>query len=179
MHTCSRMQDTEWAGHTKVVFDLSASCREGAANRGRSSSVGMKGGTGVSELVFSANFEGGNLAKVTQVGKTEYDILLSPDTETSRHMQWFYFKVSNVQKGINYKLNLVNMSKSKSLYNKGLQPLTYSEQRLVHERLGWSRSCQDIAYYKSSIYYRKRSRTPFRTLTFTYTGEYNGDKVHD
>ena len=61
------MQDTEWGGHAKVVFDYSASCREGAANKGKSSNVGMKGGAGGSELVFSANFEGGNLAKVTQV----------------------------------------------------------------------------------------------------------------
>ena len=34
-------------------------------------------------------------------------------------------------------------------------------------------------HLQSSIYYRKRSRTPFRTPTFTYTDEYNGDKVYD
>jgi hypothetical protein len=42
-------------------------------------------------------------------------------------------QVSNLHKGIEYKLNLVNMTKSKSLYNKGLRPLTYSEQRLANE----------------------------------------------
>ena len=36
--------------------------------------------------------------------------------------------------------------------------------------MGWKRSGHDIAYFKSSLYYRNRSRTPFRTLTFTYTG---------
>ena len=45
----------------------------------------------------------------------------------------FACQVSNLHKGVDYKLNLVNMTKSKSLYNKGLRPLTYSEQRLVHE----------------------------------------------
>jgi len=63
------------------------------------------------------------------------------------------------------------------LYNEGLRPLTYSKKRLAQKGLGWVRSCKDIAYYKSSLYYRKLSKVPFRTLTFTYTGEYNSDTV--
>jgi len=50
-------------------------------------------------------------------------------------------------------------------------------QRLAKEGVGWKRSGEDIAYYKSSLYYRSQSRTPFRTLTFSYKGEYKGDEV--
>eukprot|EP00960_Hanusia_phi_P043713 756211-Hanusia_phi.AAC.7 len=131
-----------------------------------------------SQLRFSSNFESGNLRRVTQVGTCEYDIQLEPDTNSNRHMQWYYFKVSNVQKGISYKFNIVNMCKSKSLYNYGLRPLRYSECNAKEKQLGWERSCKEIAYYKSGLYYRSYSRIPFRTLTFTYVGEYNDDEVY-
>ena len=52
-----------------------------------------------------------------------------------------------------------------------------SMQRVAKEGVGWKRSGEDIAYYKSSLYYRSQSRTPFRTLTFSYTGEYKEDEV--
>mmetsp|Transcript_50943 Transcript_50943/g.159167 ORF Transcript_50943/g.159167 Transcript_50943/m.159167 type:complete len:946 (-) Transcript_50943:252-3089(-) len=129
-------------------------------------------------LRFSSSFESGNLRRVTQVGVYEYDIQLEPDTNSNRHMQWFYFQVSNVQKGVSYKFNIVNMCKSKSLYNYGLRPLRYSECHAKSVQLGWERSCKEIAYYKSGLYYRSHSRIPFRTLTFTYVGEYDDDTVY-
>ena len=67
------------------------------------------------------------------MGLHEYDVQLCPDTNTCRHMQWFYFRVAGMRPGTPYKLNIVNLCKRESLYNHGLRPLTYSEKRvLIH-----------------------------------------------
>eukprot|EP00976_Prorocentrum_cordatum_P014318 286313-Prorocentrum_minimum.AAC.1 len=53
---------------------------------------------------------------VLQVYDHEYDLILRPDINTRGHTQWFYFSVSNTRKGIPYKLNIINMVKSDSLF---------------------------------------------------------------
>jgi len=63
--------------------------------------------------------------------------MLAPDTHTKRHMQWFYFRVSNVEPGVKYKFNLVNLCKSKSLYNNGLRPLSYRWNISLCTLLAW------------------------------------------
>jgi hypothetical protein len=40
--------------------------------------------------------------------------------------QWFYFSVSNLIPGKNYTLNIVNFTKSDSLFNYGMAPAVYS-----------------------------------------------------
>ena len=44
----------------------------------------------------------------------EYDLYLKIDTNTKGHCQWFYFTVFTTNSG-NFKLNVVNMVKSKSV----------------------------------------------------------------
>jgi len=44
-------------------------------------------------LHFFSNFESANLRQAVQVGALEYDLLLATDTNTRRHVQWFYFRV--------------------------------------------------------------------------------------
>ena len=67
------------------------------------------------------------------MGPFEFDLQLCPDTNTCRHMQWFYFKMAGMRPGVPYKLNIVNLCKRESLYNHGLRPLIYSEKRvLIH-----------------------------------------------
>ena len=178
-HEMSRFSDAEFFGK-RTVYERRLTKRKADDGRPGVDSQDPdkpKPGFPQDSLVFSAEFEGGNLYKVTQVGKDEYDLLLAPDTGTSRHMQWFYFRIANVRQGSQYKFNIVNMCKKQSLYNCGLRPLTYSDQRLLQTGVGWVRSCYDIAYFRSSLYYRQQSGIPFRTLTFTYTGEFDGDSV--
>ena len=50
-------------------------------------------------LQFDSNFECGNLGKVIAVSEEEYDLYLNPDTNTKDRCQWFYFSVTNTQKG--------------------------------------------------------------------------------
>jgi hypothetical protein len=45
-------------------------------------------------LSFDSSFESGNLDRVVMVGSHEYDLFMRQDTNSRRHHQWFYFKVS-------------------------------------------------------------------------------------
>lgn len=63
--------------------------------------------------------------------KYEYDLILKPDINTSGHTQWFYFCVQNTRRGQKYKFNIINLLKSDSLYNQGMQPVVYSKRGQV------------------------------------------------
>ena len=76
-------------------------------------------------LEFDSVFESGNLAIAVKVSNTEYNCLLQNDINTNGHTQWFYFKVKgHFKKKTTVKFNLVNMYKSKSLYQYGMKVLT-------------------------------------------------------
>ncbi len=49
-------------------------------------------------LFFESRFESGNLRRATATGEFEYDLLLQTDLYTSKHTQWFYFRVGNTRK---------------------------------------------------------------------------------
>lgn len=52
-------------------------------------------------------------------GPHEYTLVLKPDLYSKRHVQWFYFRVSNMDTKPIYTFHIVNFEKSKSLYSKG------------------------------------------------------------
>ena len=87
----------------------------------------------------------------------------------------FYFRASGLPRGTACKLNVVNLCKRDSLYNRGLRPLVYSEGRARTEGVGWVRGCERVAYFPSLIHQRQLPTggggggAAFRTLTFTYT----------
>jgi len=70
-----------------------------------------------STLIFESRFESGNLRRAVQVAENEYDLILKYDYGTTVYTQWFYFKISNVRRGVNYKFNIINLIKSDSSYN--------------------------------------------------------------
>ena len=80
-------------------------------------------------LVFESRFESGNLQLARKVSDNEYDLVLQNDINSKGHTQWFYFRVTNVKKGLKVKFNMLNMIKSKSLYNDGMKVLIYSEKK--------------------------------------------------
>lgn len=55
------------------------------------------------DLVFESRFESGNLAKAIKITTVYYELYLRPDLYTNKHTQWFYFRVTNVKKGITYR----------------------------------------------------------------------------
>uniref|UniRef100_A0A8C4QDU9 ATP/GTP binding protein 1 n=1 Tax=Eptatretus burgeri TaxID=7764 RepID=A0A8C4QDU9_EPTBU len=99
-------------------------------------------------LIFSSKFESGNLRKAIQIRKHEYDLITNSDINTTRHHLWFYFKVSNMECNVPYRLNLVNCEKVNSQFNFGMQPVMYSMQNALQEQQGWTRIGTDICYYR-------------------------------
>jgi hypothetical protein len=79
-------------------------------------------------FTFISEFESGNLFCVFKVNEHEYDLLLQNDINSKGNTQWFYFQMINIPANTNIKLNIVNMMKSDSLFNYGMQPCVYSTQ---------------------------------------------------
>ncbi|CAD7956013.1 unnamed protein product [Amoebophrya sp. A25] len=128
-----------------------------------------------STLVFESRFEGGNLRRVVQVSETEYDLVLNPDYNTMSHAQWFYFRVTNTRKDVDYRLNLINMVKPTSLYNEGMCPLVYSVRDAEERGVGWIRGGRDCAYYQNGI---AKRRGVYYTLTFRIQFNHEKDTVY-
>jgi hypothetical protein len=51
--------------------------------------------------------------------------VLSPDISSKRHVQWFYFAVSNMRAGVLYTFHIVNFVKKYSMFQFGMKPLCY------------------------------------------------------
>ena len=125
------------------------------------------------ELVFDARFESGNLEKAVAMGESEYNLTLREDSNSRGHTQWYYFAIGHMQKGKNYRFNIVNLEKPGSLYNDGMLPLLYSKRRADDENVGWRRVGTDVGYYKGS---EKRSNGKYYyTATFTVSFPHDKD----
>ncbi len=127
-------------------------------------------------LQFESRFESGNLGQAYRVGDNEYDLYLSPDTNTKGHTQWYYFSVSNTRKGASVKVNIVNLMKPDSLYNYGMRPLSLSTTILASDGVGWRRSGRGICYYNNGT--KRRSSLSYYTLTFTHDFTHDHDTVY-
>ncbi|XP_021270827.1 cytosolic carboxypeptidase 3 isoform X3 [Numida meleagris] len=124
-------------------------------------------------LIFEARFESGNLQKVVKVrNEFEYQLTLRTDLYTSRHVQWFYFQVSNTQAGMPYRFTIVNFTKRSSLYSHGLRPLLYSEVDAKKHNIGWRRTGNEIKYYKNNVSEHGRQ---YFSLTWTFQFPHDRD----
>ncbi|XP_041436090.1 cytosolic carboxypeptidase 1-like isoform X2 [Xenopus laevis] len=131
-------------------------------------------------LKFNSKFESGNLRKVIQIRKNEYDLTLNSDINSNHYHQWFYFEVSSMRPGVAYRFNIINCEKSNSQFNYGMQPLMYSVQEALASRPWWYRVGTDICYYKnhfsrSSLATGGQKGKSYYTLTFTVTFEHKDD----
>jgi hypothetical protein len=57
---------------------------------------------------------------------TEYDLILQNDLNSKGNTQWFYFTVVNLPQNVEITFNIVNLLKSDSLFNYGMQPVVLS-----------------------------------------------------
>ena len=59
------------------------------------------------------------IKNILQANGHEYDLVLMPDINSSRHHQWFYFEVTNMEANKSYIFNIVNCEKHASQFNYG------------------------------------------------------------
>ncbi|XP_042527014.1 cytosolic carboxypeptidase 1 isoform X2 [Dipodomys spectabilis] len=131
-------------------------------------------------LKFNSKFESGNLRKVIQIRKNEYDLILNSDINSNHYHQWFYFEVSGMRPGVAYRFNIINCEKSNSQFNYGMQPLMYSVREALNARPWWMRVGSDICYYKnhfsrSSVAAGGQKGKSYYTMTFTVTFPHKDD----
>ncbi|XP_037725602.1 cytosolic carboxypeptidase Nna1 isoform X13 [Drosophila subpulchrella] len=134
-------------------------------------------------LEFESRFESGNLAKAVQITPTYYELYLRPDLYTSRSKQWFYFRVRRTRRKMLYRFSIVNLVKSDSLYNDGMQPVMYSTLGAKEKSEGWRRCGANICYYRNDDESASNSANEddednsTYTLTFTIEFEHDDDTV--
>ncbi|XP_062432409.1 cytosolic carboxypeptidase 2 [Rhea pennata] len=124
--------------------------RVGGAQGPLSSPAATLAGPCDTTLLFESRFESGNLQKAIKVGPYEYVLTLRPDLYTSKHTQWFYFRVQNTRKDPVYRFTIANLAKPKSLYSAGMKPLFYSQRDAQGCGIGWRRAGDDIRYYRGA-----------------------------
>ncbi|XP_033238547.1 cytosolic carboxypeptidase Nna1 isoform X5 [Drosophila pseudoobscura] len=136
-------------------------------------------------LEFESRFESGNLAKAVQITPTYYELYLRPDLYTSRSKQWFYFRVRRTRRKMLYRFSIVNLVKSDSLYNDGMQPVMYSTLGAKQKNEGWRRCGDNICYYRndderstSNNANEEDEDNSTYTLTFTIEFEHDEDTVY-
>ncbi|XP_069838026.1 cytosolic carboxypeptidase 6 [Dendropsophus ebraccatus] len=95
-------------------------------------------------LIFDACFESGNLGRVDFISDFEYDLFIRPDTCNPRFRVWFNFTVENTKEYQRVIFNIVNFSKTKSLYRDGMSPVVKSTSRPKWQRL----PSKNVYYYR-------------------------------
>lgn len=95
-------------------------------------------------LIFDASFESGNLGRVDYISDFEYDLFVRPDTCNARFRVWFNFTVRNTSSYQRVIFNIVNFSKTKSLYRDGMSPVVKSTSRPKWQRI----PSKNVFYYR-------------------------------
>ncbi|XP_077572657.1 cytosolic carboxypeptidase 6 [Stigmatopora nigra] len=116
----------------------------GNVNKLTVSPPGYSGSPRKGHLVFDACFESGNLGRVDYISEFEFDLFIRPDTCNPRFRVWFNFTVENVRETQRVIFNVVNFSKTKSLYRDGMAPVVKSTSRPKWQRL----PAKNVYYYR-------------------------------
>eukprot|EP00736_Rhodelphis_marinus_P001464 Rmarinus@m.7281 len=127
---------------------------------GRNATSASRCSTSDLDLQFESRFEAGNLWRATRVAtdlpptqEQEYDLILHTDYNNHNHAQWFYFSVRNMQPGVQYRFNIINMFKSNSQFNYGMRPVMFSKVAHQEQGKGWYRAGDECCYYPN-VYVR-------------------------
>ncbi len=102
-------------------------------------------------ILFTSNFESGNLKMAIKHSDNEYDLIIRPENNSSKTFQWFYFLVQlnsnklNIDQEKNIiKFNIINLSKKSIILNEHVRVLCYYNNY-------WSRDTFNIYFYSNNI----------------------------
>ena len=106
------------------------------------------------ELLFSSNFESGNLRYAIRLNSHEYDLILRPETDCIRTYHWFFFRVElnnlvgaeKLRDNKIVKFNIINLYKRTVLFSEKIRILCYYND-------AWSRDTFNIHYFINGIPY--------------------------
>ncbi|XP_046889600.1 cytosolic carboxypeptidase 2 [Hypomesus transpacificus] len=132
-------------------------------------------------LAFESRFESGNLQKAVQVGIHDYELTLRTDMYTTKHTQWFYFRVMNMKASVTYRFTITNLMKSRSLYSLGMRPLLYSERAATETGISWRRAGSNIRYYRNQQHAEQDnsgSTKALYCLTWTFQFPFDSDTCY-
>ena len=105
------------------------------------------------ELLFSSNFESGNLRYGIKCNTNEYDLILRHETGSTKAYQWFFFRVTINETSEQAKLlkenpvvkfNIINLCKKHIILNNKVRVLSYYNG-------GWGRDTTKVYYYMNDI----------------------------
>lgn len=85
------------------------------------------------------------MGRVDLISEYEYDLFIRPDTCSPRLRLWFNFTVDNVRADQRVIFNIVNISKIKNLFNRGMTPIVKSTSKQKWQRI----PRKQVYYYKS------------------------------
>lgn len=122
------------------------------------------------DLIFDANFEGGNLGFVERIDSYTYDLMVRPDVTNPNIRLWFNFKISNQRPGQCVLLTIVNISDNLGLFNIGLTPVVRSRMYPTWIRL----QSNQVFYYKSPNHSDRR----VLTIAFKFPQSSSRDNEH-
>jgi len=111
-----------------------------------------------------------------QISDREYDLIMQNDNNSTGNNQWFYFTVEKMIPGAEYTFNVVNFTKSDSLFNYGMRPAIFSTVLNKRNGTGWVRAGQDVVYKKGPIP-REKSKKKYYRLSFRMTWKISNDKI--
>ena len=130
-------------------------------------------------LVFSGDFEGGNIGSVWRIGQKAYEIRMLPDPTRLYSATWFFFKVENITPG-EYTFVISGFFRDAQLHFLGVQPtalsMNKSKKGFGWERIGtklnfWcSKKSFNAAEYSLSFSFVVREKD---TMYFSYLYPYN------
>lgn len=146
-------------------------------------------------MVFDSNFECGNLNRACIVSLSEYNLFLNSDTNTKGNSQWFYFSVTNTEKGRTVTFNILNCTKAIMLFKLGMKPYAYSEIEHEDKKIDWTTDTFNVIYSRLQLNknnncnqqegtittgeeQQKNYSSSYFTLSFNYTFKHSGDRVY-
>lgn len=134
-------------------------------------------------MIFSGDFECGNLGYVYRTGLCEYEINMLPDSSRTYSAHWYFFKVENIPAGI-YTFTIAGIFRNLNLHDVGVLPVALSmssvknyknnsnsrsviDPKLASSRLdipGWQRFGTDMNFCCT-----KKSPSPRFSFTFSFS----------